>query len=497
MKKIIAMLLSVVLLLSAIPIFAFAENGPMGAWESPWGGLFYLAYITFYETDETGEVLWDSENSMYVHHEVFRDDTVYNTPGEQLECGGYQGMEGAVYDRETNTLTITDLAAENMLLETNVMGDDFTLNVVGNCTVGQILVYGDGYGGSLHITGDGTLTVNPNRIFENAIRLHAEQSDSALTFGRDVTVNLYATEDVAAIIMTARDTADTAFTFANGAKPTVTKAQASYEHYKFITGYELEDPDDSSTSWRSSSVIKVVCNEDPDGIYGAIKRFRINDDGTLGDDYYGIMKLNYVEKYDAYFEDTAYGEAYGDSSGEIAMTPEELDASSFSIVYDDDTGEEVRIDNAYTYPSSEMLYMDADGNRYCVISSWSTGEKTQYAVTMEQIGDTTDYIFVRDPSVDVSTLTPDYDVIVYDDLFDYVLTGTQFQYVPKTVEDVGDVSGDGKINAVDARWVLQAASGVRPLTEAQAAVADVNGDGKVNAVDARWILQIASGARVL
>ena len=494
MKKIIAMLLSVVLLLSAIPIFAFAGNGPMGAWETPSGDSVYLAYITFYETDETGEWIWDSENSAYVHYDVFRDDTVYNTPGEQ---GGYQGMEGAVYDRETNTLTITNLAAENMVLEANVMGDDFTLHVVGNCNIGKILVFGYGYGGSLHITGDGTLTVNPNRIYENAICLYAEQSDSALTFGRDVTVNLYATEDVATIIMTARDTADTAFTFANGAKPTVTKEQGSSSSFKYITGYELEDPDDSSTSWRSTSVIKVVCNEDPDGIYGAKESRRVNDDGSLGDAFYRIMKLNYVEKYDAYFMDTAYSEANGNSWGDIEMTPEELYASSYSIVYDDDTGSEATIDNVYIYDSSVALYMDADGNRYGVISSWSNGEATQYAVTMEQIGDTTDYIFVRDPSVDVSTLTPDFDVVVYDDLFDYVLTGTEVRYVPKTVEDVGDVSGDGKINAVDARWVLQAASGARALTEAQSAAADVNGDGKINAVDARWILQIASGARVL
>lgn len=61
----------------------------------------------------------------------------------------------------------------------------------------------------------------------------------------------------------------------------------------------------------------------------------------------------------------------------------------------------------------------------------------------------------------------------------------------------GDLNGDDKINAVDARWVLQAASGVRELTDAQKAAADLNGDGKINAVDARWILQVASGARVL
>ena len=62
---------------------------------------------------------------------------------------------------------------------------------------------------------------------------------------------------------------------------------------------------------------------------------------------------------------------------------------------------------------------------------------------------------------------------------------------------LGDVNGDDKINAVDARWVLQAASGVRTFDAAQTAAADVNGDGKVNAVDARWILQVASGARTL
>ena len=62
---------------------------------------------------------------------------------------------------------------------------------------------------------------------------------------------------------------------------------------------------------------------------------------------------------------------------------------------------------------------------------------------------------------------------------------------------LGDVNEDGVINAVDARWVLQAASGARELDEYQTAAADVNGDGNINAVDARWILQAASGAREL
>ena len=62
----------------------------------------------------------------------------------------------------------------------------------------------------------------------------------------------------------------------------------------------------------------------------------------------------------------------------------------------------------------------------------------------------------------------------------------------------GDVNRDSKTNAVDARWVLQIASGARTTEDGVTELlADVNGDGKINAVDARWILQIASGARTL
>lgn len=59
---------------------------------------------------------------------------------------------------------------------------------------------------------------------------------------------------------------------------------------------------------------------------------------------------------------------------------------------------------------------------------------------------------------------------------------------------LGDVNGDGKINSMDARIVLQAASGARELSESERTAADVNGDGEVNSMDARRILIVASGA---
>lgn len=93
-----------------------------------------------------------------------------------------------------------------------------------------------------------------------------------------------------------------------------------------------------------------------------------------------------------------------------------------------------------------------------------------------------------------ATYQDGYMVFTTDHFSTYVLTTADPNAPTYTL---GDVNGDDKINAVDARWVLQVASGVRTFDATQTAAADVNGDGKVNAVDARWILQVASDARTL
>ena len=59
----------------------------------------------------------------------------------------------------------------------------------------------------------------------------------------------------------------------------------------------------------------------------------------------------------------------------------------------------------------------------------------------------------------------------------------------------GDVHTDSNVNAVDARWVLQAAAGLRALQFDAWRIADVNQDGAINAVDASWVLQTAAGTR--
>ena len=64
--------------------------------------------------------------------------------------------------------------------------------------------------------------------------------------------------------------------------------------------------------------------------------------------------------------------------------------------------------------------------------------------------------------------------------------------IPALSKIPGDVNGDGKVTAMDARWVLQYAAEMRALDEHQFKLADVNNDGKVSAIDARKILQMVA-----
>ena len=61
----------------------------------------------------------------------------------------------------------------------------------------------------------------------------------------------------------------------------------------------------------------------------------------------------------------------------------------------------------------------------------------------------------------------------------------------------GDVSGDGKVTASDARKVLRVAAGLDVMDAEKMIVADITGDGKITASDARKILRAAAGLETL
>lgn len=70
--------------------------------------------------------------------------------------------------------------------------------------------------------------------------------------------------------------------------------------------------------------------------------------------------------------------------------------------------------------------------------------------------------------------------------------GLPFKNLPEQTIIKGDVDGDGKITAADARLALRGSAKIEKLTVTQERCADVDGDGKVTAHDAREILRTAS-----
>lgn len=61
---------------------------------------------------------------------------------------------------------------------------------------------------------------------------------------------------------------------------------------------------------------------------------------------------------------------------------------------------------------------------------------------------------------------------------------------------LGDVNGDNRVTALDARLVLKAAAGLYDLGQ-NVRAGDVNGDGNITAADARYILMAAAGLKDL
>lgn len=160
-RKLLAGLLTLCMAVGmAVP--AFAENGPSsGDMSSAWVQLY------------------DSRGSYF-------GDVLYSNGGEA------DTVEGAVYDKATNTITLTNYNHPEMTLATNEMGDDLKLHLVGDNHIAELVVWGFGWGGNLEITGDGSLTINENKTSQTAaIRFMAEGTPGLLKVGSNASVTAY------------------------------------------------------------------------------------------------------------------------------------------------------------------------------------------------------------------------------------------------------------------------------------------------------------------
>lgn len=87
-------------------------------------------------------------------------------------------IEGIRYDPDSNTLTLDNY--NGPVLNVNLMGNSFTIRLIGDNSLDRVFIWGFHYGGSVKITGTGSLTVNRDMKFDTGIELLAEFSETCL-----------------------------------------------------------------------------------------------------------------------------------------------------------------------------------------------------------------------------------------------------------------------------------------------------------------------------
>jgi len=143
------------------------------------------------DPDYEGTSAWsDFGSELYIRLTLSEsDEPVYLVAGEywkSQEGAVETEIEGASYDRKTNTLTLNGFTGG--LLDINAMGNGFTIKLKGENYLASIVIWGTGYGGSVRFTGSGTLEVSAGD--GPALRLMAEGSSSCAMFDNGPTVVL-------------------------------------------------------------------------------------------------------------------------------------------------------------------------------------------------------------------------------------------------------------------------------------------------------------------
>ena len=165
------------------------------------------------EPDFEGKYAWaDYGSEEYIRYQLLGNNEYnYVVRGGAWEGDGKMSDNDSIsYDRETNVLTLTNFVG--VVLDTNLMGNGFTVRLVGENRIGRIIIWGAMYGGSVKFTGSGSLTVDleyfafydqdtgeKNYPYQPGpgILLNAEESESCLMADSGVNIEVYSSEDTA------------------------------------------------------------------------------------------------------------------------------------------------------------------------------------------------------------------------------------------------------------------------------------------------------------
>lgn len=266
--------------------------------------------------------------------------TIYSASSKDIST-----VEGISYDRASNTLTIENYNNTKNRIAMNMMGDDFKINIKGENHIGELVSYGDGWGGSITLTGNGTLYINENKSYETAIYMNAENTKSVLTVGPEC--NVYVYSGLNAIVSSSNTTSDIIKAEGKLSSQLQTEVTHPVKKTMIFAGYfgDIEP-------WEGN----VYTKEGDSAKYDCLRSTK--SDGTVTFCYYEL------KKYDGF--DKGYigvkKEELSEKSSDYKMTDEivkwysadSLNGSTTALVKDTKTGKE-----AYAVVSK---YDSATGN---------------------------------------------------------------------------------------------------------------------------------------
>ena len=395
-SKAAAIALTTVMALSAAVVFtvpkAEAANGPCD--EGDWA----YAYIA----------VGNSETK----------DNIFSSQGSNA-------IDGVSYDKASNTLTLNQYKNVDNYIATNMMGDDFKIRLIGENEISSIVAYGDAWGGSVTICGDGSLTVNQKKQEDYGVRLYAEGTASVLSVENTCNVTIYAGQS-GKVLYTAGNLTDSVIKD-NGTLQETPQYQISHplDIARIYAKYYTYDPSTTNVVYTNgdSSYYTLTYSLNENDEITAYNLYQLTKKEALGDIYYAVKIGSYDTMPEGYTQivldtDISYYDAAWGSGGTSNLVINTATNEKYAMVYDYDseTGSSVYRICAL----NDFLGMDEQGrdevwlvdydNPVSVIPAASMGQDEQLPDGFKYDGEEQENVFNIEVSADKLTFTAKTDV---------------------------------------------------------------------------------------
>ncbi len=254
----------------------------------------------------------------YINVKIGEDSTLI------FSSKGTNSIAGMSYDRESNTLTLNDFKNKAAVIVTNMMGDDFKINLIGDNEIRSIGSYGDAWGGSINICGNGSLVINADKADDYSVGLLAEGTNSVLSVADTCNVTIYS--GTKAAVYTSDNLTDKPIRDNGTLKENVSyNVSHPLEISRICAKYYEYDPYTTNTVYKSSTdntslyyIKKLTYVEPVEKVTYTVYKFTAK--AALGDVYYAEKIGEYDNIPAGYTETTldkpvSYYESDGGSGG--------------------------------------------------------------------------------------------------------------------------------------------------------------------------------------